>query len=239
MEALRDLAEGPTEAVPTCEAARPRRDAAMAFEALKADGRQVQAPRPRALGKLPPRGRTTGCRPTSARTRGGNEVRPGGDGRLHPGGCRETSAEQERRDGGPGHQARHAGADGGRRELCGHDRPGNEFATLDRELPEAVHQTKRPEDRNATAVVDRGIQTLKKDLPQGWRARAGRATTLSGRPGPTTRGPTRRCTARPRTWRSSRPQSSGSFFQQTLLEPHLCFKKGGFSLELPHRGGSP
>ena len=33
---------------------------------------------------------------------------------------------------------------------------GNEFATLGRELPEeAVHWTKRPEDRNATAVVDR------------------------------------------------------------------------------------
>ena len=42
---------------------------------------------------------------------------------------------------------------------------GNEFATLGQELPEeAVHRTKRPEDRNATAVVDRGIQTLKKDL---------------------------------------------------------------------------
>ena len=41
---------------------------------------------------------------------------------------------------------------------------GNELATLDRELPEAVRRTKRPEDRNATAVVDRGIQTLKKDL---------------------------------------------------------------------------
>ena len=41
---------------------------------------------------------------------------------------------------------------------------GNEFAMLDRELPEAVHRTKRPEDRNAIAVVDRGIQTLKKDL---------------------------------------------------------------------------
>ena len=42
---------------------------------------------------------------------------------------------------------------------------GNEFATLDRELPEnAVHRTKRFEDRNAIAVVDRGIQTLKKDL---------------------------------------------------------------------------
>ena len=42
---------------------------------------------------------------------------------------------------------------------------GNEFATLDRELPpKAVRRTKRPEDRNAIAVVDRGIQTLKKDL---------------------------------------------------------------------------
>ena len=42
---------------------------------------------------------------------------------------------------------------------------GNEFATLDRELPaDAVRRTKRPEDRNAIAVVDRGIQTLKKDL---------------------------------------------------------------------------
>ena len=50
---------------------------------------------------------------------------------------------------------RATGADGGRQELRGHDRP----------VPaEAVHRTKRPEDRNATAVVDRGIQTLKKDL---------------------------------------------------------------------------
>ena len=36
---------------------------------------------------------------------------------------------------------------------------GKKFNTL-----EAVHCTKRPEDRNATAVVDRTIQTLKKDL---------------------------------------------------------------------------
>ena len=56
------------------------------------------------------------------------------------------------------------------RELTGHDgnfvvNLGNEFATLDRELPtEAVYRTKRLEDRNAIAVVDRGIQTLKKDL---------------------------------------------------------------------------
>ena len=89
---------------------------------------------------------------------------------------------------------------------------GNEFATLDRELPaEAVHRTKRPEDRNAIAVVDRGIQTLKKDLATRVARKGGSgATTSSGRPGPTTRGPTRRCTARPRTWRSSRPRSSGS-----------------------------
>ena len=46
----------------------------------------------------------------------------------------------------------------------GHDRPGQRVRHH-RELPtEAVHRTKRPEDRNATAVVDRGIQTLKKDL---------------------------------------------------------------------------
>ena len=58
------------------------------------------------------------------------------------------------------------------KELTGDDKNfvvttdlGNKFATLDRELPkEAVHRTKRPEDRNAIAVVDRGIQTLKKDL---------------------------------------------------------------------------
>ena len=58
------------------------------------------------------------------------------------------------------------------RELAGDDENfvvttdlGNELATLDRELPdEAVHRTKRLEDRNAMAVVDRGIQTLKKDL---------------------------------------------------------------------------
>ena len=41
------------EAVPTREAARPDVTQAIAFEALKADvGRQVQAPRPRALGGL-------------------------------------------------------------------------------------------------------------------------------------------------------------------------------------------
>ena len=83
---------------------------------------------------------------------------------------------------------------------------GNEFATLDRELPaEAVHRTKRPEDRNAIAVVDRGIQTLKKDL----------ATRVAARKGGQWSDHFERAAgaynARPhRTWRSSRPRSSGS-----------------------------
>ena len=42
---------------------------------------------------------------------------------------------------------------------------GREFNTLETSLPEeAVHRTKRPVDRNATSVVDRTIETLKKDL---------------------------------------------------------------------------
>ena len=133
----------------------------MAFEALKADvGRQVQAPRPRALGKSAAEDRLHRLQPEHA---GEDEVRPGGDGRLHPGGRRGTSAEQERRDGGPRHKARRAGADGGRRELRGHDGPGQRVRHAG---PGAAcgSRAKRPEDRNAIAVVDRGIQTLKKDL---------------------------------------------------------------------------
>ena len=42
---------------------------------------------------------------------------------------------------------------------------GNEFRGLEEALPEGVvHRQKDPTDRNATAVVDRAIQTLKKDL---------------------------------------------------------------------------
>ena len=42
---------------------------------------------------------------------------------------------------------------------------GNEFRGLEGALPGgAVHRQKDPTDRNATAVVDRAIQTLKKDL---------------------------------------------------------------------------
>ena len=52
-----------------------------------------------------------------------------------------------------------------RRELCGRDRPGQRVRHAGPGLPaEAVRRTKRFEDRNAIAVVDRGIQTLKKDL---------------------------------------------------------------------------
>ena len=50
---------------------------------------------------------------------------------------------------------------------------GNEFRGLEEALPgQAVHRQKDPSDRNATAVVDRAIQTLKKDLA-GMVARRG------------------------------------------------------------------
>ena len=50
---------------------------------------------------------------------------------------------------------------------------GNEFQGLEAALPGgAVHRQKDPSDRNATAVVDRAIQTLKKDLA-GMVARRG------------------------------------------------------------------
>ena len=103
MEALRDLADDFNVRDPRklYQLARQRDldvTQAMAFEALKADvGRQVQAPRPRALGKSAAEGPNDWLQ---------------ADGRLHPGGRRGTSAEQERRDGGPRHQARRAGADG-------------------------------------------------------------------------------------------------------------------------------
>ena len=50
---------------------------------------------------------------------------------------------------------------------------GNEFRGLEEALPGgAVHRQKDPTDRNATAVVDRAIQTLEKDLA-GMVARRG------------------------------------------------------------------
>ena len=121
--------EGPAEAVPTCEAARPRRDAGHGLRG--AEGRRGPAGAGAPAARAGQVGRRGAERPAAGRPHrlqpehaGEDEVRPGGDGRLHPGGRRGTSAEQERRDGGPRHQARRKGADGGRRELRGHDGPG-------------------------------------------------------------------------------------------------------------------
>ena len=143
---------------------------AMAFEALKADvGRQVQAPRPRALGKSAAEGPNDRLQAdlidfsqnTRGKTKYGLVVMDVF--------TREAAVEplQNKNAETVGRATKRAA-----KELTGDDGnfvvttgPGNEFATLDRELPEnAVHRTKRPEDRNAIAVVDRGIQTLKKDL---------------------------------------------------------------------------
>ena len=145
---------------------------AMAFEALKADvGRQAQAPRPRALGKSAAEGPNDRLQAdlidfsqnTRGKTKYGLVVMDVF--------TREAAVEplQNKNAETVGRATKRA-----TQELTGDDKNfvvttdlGNEFATLDRELPaEAVHRTKRPEDRNATAVADRGIQTLKKDRPQ-------------------------------------------------------------------------
>ena len=142
---------------------------AMAFEALKADvGRQVQAPRPRTLGKSAAEGPNDRLQAdlidfsqnTRGKTKYGLVVMDvfTREAAVEP--LRNKNAETV------GRATKRAA-----RELTGDDGNfvvttdlGNEFATLDRELPkEAVRRTKRPEDRNAIAVVDRGIQTLKKD----------------------------------------------------------------------------
>ena len=138
---------------------------AMAFEALKADvGRQVQTPRPRALGKSAAEGPNDRLQAdlidfsqnTRGKTKYGLVVMDVF--------TREAAVEplQNKNAETVGRATKRAA-----RELTGDDTNfvvttdlGNEFATLDRELPEAVHRTKRPEDRNAIAVVDRGIQTL-------------------------------------------------------------------------------
>ena len=175
MEALRDLADDFNVRDPRklYRLARQRDldvTQAMAFEALKADvGRQVQAPRPRALGKSAAEGPNDRLQAdlidfsqnTWGKTKYGLVVMDVF--------TREAAVEplQNKNAETVGRATKRAA-----RELTGDDGNfvvttdlGNEFATLDRELPEnAVHRTKRPEDRNAIAVVDRGIQTLKKDL---------------------------------------------------------------------------
>ena len=137
----------------------------MAFEALKADvGRQVQAPRLCALGKSAAEGPNDRLQADlvdfSQNTRGKTKY-------VMDVFTREAAVEplQNKNAETVGRATKRAV-----RELTGDDKNfvvttdlGNEFA-MDRELPEAVHRTKRPEDRNAIAVVDRGIQTLKKDL---------------------------------------------------------------------------
>ena len=140
---------------------------AMAFEALKADvGRQVQAPRPRALGKSAAEGPNDRLQADlidfSQNTRGKTKY-----GLVVMDVFTREAPLQNKNAETVGRATKRAA-----KELTGDDGNfvvttdlGNEFATLDRELPEnAVHRTKRPEDRNAIAVVDRGIQTLKKDL---------------------------------------------------------------------------
>ena len=175
MEALRDLADDFNARDPRklYRLARQRDldvTQAMAFEALKADvGRQVQAPRPRALGKSAAEGPNDRLQAdlidfsqnTRGKTKYGLVVMDVF--------TREAAVEplQNKNAETVGRATKRAA-----KELTGDDGNfvvttdlGNEFATLDRELPEnAVHRTKRPEDRNAIAVVDRGIQTLKKDL---------------------------------------------------------------------------
>ena len=175
MEALRDLADDFNVRDPRklYRLARQRDldvTQAMAFEALKADvGRQVQAPRPRALGKSAAEGPNDRLQAdlidfsqnTRGKTKYGLVVMDVF--------TREAAVEplQNKNAETVGRATKRAA-----KELTGDDGNfvvttdlGNEFATLDRELPEnAVHRTKRPEDRNAIAVVDRGIQTLKKDL---------------------------------------------------------------------------
>ena len=171
MEALRDLADDFNARDPRklYRLARQRDldvTQAMAFEALKADvGRQVQAPRPRALGKSAAEDRLQAdlidfSQNTRGKTKYGLVVMDVF--------TREAAVEPlQNKNAETVGRATKRGA----QELTGDDGNfvvttdlGNEFATLDRELPEAVHRTKRPEDRNAIAVVDRGIQTLKKDL---------------------------------------------------------------------------
>ena len=162
MEALRDLADD-------FNVWDPRKLYRLARQRDLDVGRQVQAPRPRALGKSAAEGPNDRLQAdlidfsqnTRGKTKYGLVVMDVF--------TREAAVEplQNKNAETVGRATKRAA-----KELTGDDGNfvvttdlGNEFATLDRELPEnAVHRTKRPEDRNAIAVVDRGIQTLKKDL---------------------------------------------------------------------------
>ena len=184
-----------------CKGFQARLDALEAWQAAGAPAARAGQVGRRGAER-PAAGRPHRLQPEHA---GEDEVRPGGDGRLHPGGRRGTFAEQERRDGGPRHQARRAGADGGRRELRGHDGPGQRVRHAG---PGAACGSRAPHE------AARGPQRHRRGGPGHPDAEEGPGheggTTFSRPLRPTTRGPTRRCTARPRTWRSSRPRSSGS-----------------------------
>ena len=54
---------------------------------------------------------------------------------------------------------------------------GNEFSTLQQTIGDAVHKVREPEDRNALAVIDRGMQTLKKGLAAQVAKKGGSFTT--------------------------------------------------------------
>ena len=134
MEALRDLANDFNVRDPQklYRLARQRDldvTQAMAFEALKADvGRQAQAPRPRTLGKSAAEGPNDRLQAdlidfsqnTRGKTKYGLVVMDvfTREAAVEP--LQNKNAETV----GRAYQARRAGADGGRRELCGHDRPG-------------------------------------------------------------------------------------------------------------------
>ena len=153
MEALRDLADDFNVRDPRklYRLARQRDldvTQAMAFEALKADvGRQVQAPRPRALGKSAAEGPNDRLQADlidfSQNTRGKTKYGLVAMDVF----TREAAVEplQNKNAETVGRATKRAA-----RELTGDDKNfvvttdlGNEFATLDRELP-AVHRTKRP-----------------------------------------------------------------------------------------------
>ena len=154
MEALRDLADDFNVRDPRklYRLARQRDldvTQAMAFEALKADvGRQVQAPRPRALGKSAAEGPNDRLQADlidfSQNTRGEDEVRPGGDGRLHPGGPPWEPLQNKNAE-TVGRATKRAA-----RELTGDDGNfvvttdlGNEFATLG---PGAARKCRAPHE---------------------------------------------------------------------------------------------
>ena len=100
------------------------------------------------------------------------QVRAGGARRLHPGDRHQGAARQAGGNGDAGGRGDHPLARPGGGQLRRHHL-GNEFRGLEGALPGgAVHRQKDPTDRNATAVVDRAIQTLKKDLA-GMVARRG------------------------------------------------------------------